>query len=304
MAEPSKGRVGMVGKNKPLVSLIFPAKNEGNNVKSTLESAMKVKTTYPIEMIVVDDGSEDGSCDFIESSTGNGQIKLVRTEGIGLPRAKNLGAEHASGTYLIFCDAHLFFEDHWIDWLIEPIEQGKADGTTPGIAPTNNPEVAGYGQTLNHELAVQWNGWKQNPFQTAVLPGGCYAVSKQVFQDIGGFDQGFQVWGYEDVEISIKMWLFGYKCYAQPKVKILHLFRTAHPYRVTYDHVYYNMLRMAYSHFSEERIEKCKSLIKYGNVDRFTKMVLEENVWEQREKYLARRKHSDDWYMEKFGIPF
>lgn len=304
MAEPSKGRVEMVAENKPLVSLIFPAKNEGNNVKSTLESARKAKTNYPFEMIVVDDGSVDNCCDFIESFDHHGQIKLVRTEGIGLPKAKNLGAEHAKGTYLIFCDAHLFFEDYWIDQLLEPIRQGKADGTTPGIAPTNNPDVAGYGQTLNQQLAVQWNGWKQNPFQTAVLPGGCYAVSKTVFDDIGGFDHGFQVWGYEDVEISIKMWLFGYKCYAQPKVKILHLFRQAHPYRVTYDHIYYNMLRMAYSHFSEERIKKCKTLIKYGNPDHFTKMVLDDHALEQREIYMTRRKYSDDWFMEKFGIPF
>lgn len=294
----------MDSQNKPLVSLIFPAKNEGNNVRTTLESAMQVKTSYPFEMIVVDDGSTDGCCEFIHSHPAAERIKLVRTEGIGLPRAKNLGAQHAKGDYLIFCDAHLFFEDGWIELLLAPIRSGQADGTTPGIAPTNNPTVAGYGQTVDHNLAVQWNAWRKNPFPTAVLPGGCYAVSKEVFTDIGGFDQGFQVWGYEDVEISLKMWLFGYKCYAQPKVKILHLFRQAHPYRVTYDHIYYNLMRMAYSHFTEKRVEKCKSLIKYGNADHVSALVLQGDVLDQREKYFSRRKQNDDWFMDKFGIPF
>jgi glycosyltransferase involved in cell wall biosynthesis len=294
----------MENQEKPLVSLILPAKNEGSHVRTTIRSAFQVKTDCPFEIIVVDDGSTDGCCDFIPTHERAEQITLVRTEGIGAAAARNLGAKHAKGEYFIFCDAHLFFEDFWIERLLEPILTGKADSTTPGIANTELPNWPGYGQTLDGNLGIVWHTGKLNMFPTAVLPGGCFAIPRHVFFDIGGFDKGFRVWGYEDVEISIKMWLFGYTCYVQPAVKILHVFRSAHPYEVKWDHVYYNLLRMAYSHFKEERIEKCRKLVQYANLSEIESQVLENGVMEQRETYLKRRKYDDDWYMQTFNIPF
>lgn len=294
----------MFNQHKPLVSLIIPVKNEGKHIENTIHSALQVKTNYPFEMIVVDDGSTDGCCEFIPSYAATEQVKLIRSKEVGAARARNMGAEHSTGEYLIFCDAHVFFEDFWVERLLQPIEDGLADGTTPGIANTILPSCAGYGQTLNEHLGVVWHGEKSTLFPTSVLPAGCYAVSRKVFFDIGGFDSGFQVWGHEDVEISIKMWLFGYTCYVQPAVKILHVFRNSHPYQVNWEHIYFNMLRMAYSHFKEERIEKCRKLIKYCDPSQIEASVLANGVLEQRNKYLARRKYDDDWYMKKFNIPF
>ncbi|GMA60063.1 glycosyltransferase [Alicyclobacillus fastidiosus] len=286
----------------PLVSLIFPAKNEGNNVHSTITSTLQTKTNYSYEIIVVDDGSTDQCCDFISSFECLNPIQLIRTEAMGLARAKNLGAQHAKGDILIFCDAHLQFEDLWIDRMIEPILTGICDGVTPGIAPINNPSNVGYGQSLNNTLNVRWNTKIQDtPFPSPVLPGGCFAVSRNAFFDVQGFDNEFRVWGYEDVDISLKMWLFGYKCYVQPAVKILHLFRTSFPYTVNYQDVHYNMLRMAYSHFNDIRIQKCRLLASQSNVESF---VLASGVLDQRKRYLERRCYDDNWYMSLFQIPF
>lgn len=286
----------------PLVSIVFPAKNEGNNVRTTITSVFQTKTNYLYEIIIVDDGSTDQCCDFVSTLESPNPIQLIKTEGIGLARAKNLGAQHAKGDYLIFCDAHLQFEDLWIDRMIDPILAGICDSVTPGIAPVNNPSNVGYGQSLNNMLNVRWNVKKQEtPFPSPVLPGGCFAVSRNVFFDVQGFDNEFRVWGYEDVEISLKMWLFGYKCYAQPRVKILHLFRTSFPYSVNYRDVHYNMLRMAYSHFNDFRIQKCKLLARESNIE---SLVRASGVLNQRKQYFERRSHDDDWYMSTFQIPF
>ena len=288
----------------PLVSVVIPAKNEGDNVRSTLLSAQRAKTRYPYEIIVVDDGSTDNCCQLISSLVDGENVKLVTTPGIGAAPARNLGAEHAKGEYLIFCDAHLTFEDHWIDGLVGLIRSGLADAVSPGIASSTQPLLVGYGQTLNEKLGIKWNRQQNRPFPCAILPGGCLAVSKTVFDDIGGFDRGFRVWGFEDIEISIKLWLFGYRCYVQPAVKILHLFRQAHPYHVTFDHVHYNMLRMAYSHFNESRIVACRKLILHADRTMIEKQVVEGGAIEQRQNYFQRRKFSDDWFMKAFGIPF
>jgi glycosyltransferase involved in cell wall biosynthesis len=287
----------------PLVSIIIPVKNEGSNIKNTIESALKVKTSCPFEIIVVDDGSTDNCCDFIPE-LGRSQIKLFKSNGVGAAGARNLGAKNASGSFLIFCDAHLFFEDGWIDSLVVPIQKGIADGTTPGIANAAYPISTGFGQTLNEALEVKWQLQKETLSPTAILPGGCIAISKQVFTEIGGFDHGFRVWGFEDIEFSVRMWLFGYRCFVQPSVKILHVFRSSHPYRVDWNDFYFNMMRMAYSHFSEDRIAKCRKLIKNSNPELIESEVLKANVLKQRELYFNRRKFDDSWYMSKFGISF
>lgn len=295
----------------PLVSIIFPVKNEGDNVRNTLDSLQKTKTSVSFEVIVVDDASEDGCCDFLADHEYPFALTMLRTKGLGAANARNFGAEKANGRYLIFCDAHLFFEDDWMDKLLEPIEKGIADGVVPGIAPHDKPNTVGYGYTLNLEkFKAKFNGSNilakdLQPVEVAGLPGGCFAISKQVFEDIGGFDRGFIVWGHEDFEISLKMWLFGYTCYVQPRVKILHVFRKSFPYKVSVTHADYNMMRMAYSHFNEERIEKCKKYIRVpAKTEQIVKFVIENGALEQRARYFSRRKFDDDWYFKYFKIDF
>lgn len=91
----------------PLVSIIFPAKNEGENVRNTLDSLFTTNCKLPFEVIVVDDGSTDGCCEFIYSYKKDKQIKVIKTNGTGASNARNIGAEHAKGDYFFFCDAHL-----------------------------------------------------------------------------------------------------------------------------------------------------------------------------------------------------
>ncbi|EST55639.1 hypothetical protein T458_05930 [Brevibacillus panacihumi W25] len=95
------------------------------------------------------------------------------------------------------------------------------------------------------------------------------------------------------------------RCVVQPKVKVLHIFRKAFPYKVTASNEDFNLIRMAYSHFSEERIEKCKKYIRSPEkTDELVKSVLESGALEQREKYLSKRKRDDDWFFKYFNINF
>lgn len=289
----------------PYVSLIIPVKNEGIHIKNTIESIMAAKTKIPYEIVVVDDGSTDNCCDFIRSNEGWNHIKLIKTIGLGSAMARNRGAEISKGEYLIFCDAHLTFEENWIDHLLEPILKGEADAVNPGIGDTVQRDNIGYGYTWDHKLEPKWNVGKKEAFFSPLLAGGCLAVTKKAFLDVGGFEKGFKVWGREDEEFSIKLWLFGYRCIVEPSVTIHHLFRpSAPPFQITWDDINWNLLRMAYSHFNLDRINKCKSLIKYSDAIELEKQLLDSNIMEQRHNYLSRRKYDDDWYMEKFGIPF
>ncbi|WP_404359470.1 glycosyltransferase [Cytobacillus firmus] len=286
----------------PQVSIIFPVKNEGANVKSTLDSLFSVNSHIPFEAIVVDDASTDGCCKFID--TYKHKVTLIRTNGIGAARARNLGAEHAKGKYLAFCDAHLEFEHLWLDRLILPLEKRRTDAVAPAIAAIGDPNFIGYGMSLSRNLRIKWNKKKPGLFDTAIIPGGCFIIFKKVFIKIGGFEKGFKTWGHEDVELSIRLWLFGYRCSVLPEVRILHLFRKSHPYKVSNEEVSYNLLRMAYSHFNYERIEKCKKLITGVRPAIIEQQVKQDGVLRQRHKYIKIRKYDDDWYFSKFRIQF
>ncbi|MDQ6598593.1 glycosyltransferase [Bacillus salipaludis] len=289
---------------KPFVSIIIPVKNEGEHIKNTLESLFNVKTDADYEIIVVDDYSEDGCCTFLDN-TPNEKIRMIRTEGLGLANAKNAGADIAKGDIFIFCDAHLFFEDYWIERLIDPIKNGKAAAANPGIADAANPSNIGYGYTWSKDLEPKWNtDRKKDPYPVPLLAGGCMAISKEAYLDVDGFDRGFVVWGHEDEEISFKLWLFGYQCYIVPEVTILHVFRPSAPFELKWDFINYNLMRMALLHLNLVRVAKLSSLIKYSDKEKILDDVLSGNVLEKRALYFKKRKHDDNWFMEKFNISF
>ncbi|OZM56966.1 glycosyl transferase family 2 [Lottiidibacillus patelloidae] len=289
---------------KILVSIIIPVKNEGLHLKNTIESIKKVKNEVPYEVIIVNDNSDDGCCDFLKNSSDK-KVELLETSGVGAAMARNIGAEKACGSIFIFCDAHLFFFENWIEKLITPILAGTADAVNPGIADVFQPDRVGFGYSWDENLDPKWNSDITTLTPSPLLAGGCLAVTRNAFEAVNGFERGFQVWGREDEEFSLKLWLFGFKCYLTPDTTVLHVFREGEPpFTLNWDHIYYNLLRMAYSHFSKARIKKCLSLITNANAETIKEKVLASDVMEQREKYNKLRKYSDDWFMEKFKIPF
>lgn len=295
---------------KPEASVIIPCKNEGQNLKMTLDSILAASqgvSMGKLEIVVVDDGSDDGCGDFLKESGNCNGLRYIATPGLGVAQARNLGASVARGEYLIFCDAHITVPAGWPDNLLEAFKDDSVDAVAPAIGSLENPAAIGYGQTWNEQLQVVWLPPPPQMKTSAapLLPGGCVAVRAGAFWQVGGFDQGFIVWGHEDVELSLKMWLFGYRLCVNPSVKILHLFRNKHPYPVRMDHFLYNMLRLAYSHFNNERIEKVLDLIdRAGSSKKINQRVLKGGAMEQRSQYLARRRYDDDWFMKKFKINF
>lgn len=289
----------------PLVSIVIPCKNEGENILNTVQSMLKAENLLPYEIIVVDDACSD-YCTEPLKKINDERLIVLKTTGLGAPQARNFGAVHANGEILVFCDAHVFVPDKWIDNMLSPLLLHEADVVSPAISPHDNPTNTGYGQKLNQKMEVEWyTSPPRGVSEIAISPGGCQAMTRSAFEKIGGYDAGFKVWGFEDVEISIKAWLFGLKIVVDPRINVLHVFRKAHPYRVEYSHVHYNLLRMAVSHFNFRRYRKVIRLIENFS---WTNEVIEEvntsDSWAQRVHYLNNRVYDDDWFFAKFGINF
>lgn len=298
----------VVENNETKVSIVIPAKNEGANVKMTVESIIAASSSIPYEVIVVDDGSNDDCCRFLlenEQYRQENGVKLLRTDGIGAANARNMGAGNAKGDILVFSDAHVTVEKEWMERMTATLAQPGIDVLAPGIADYSNPAAVGFGQTWDEKLEVGWLPAPQEVSAVPLAPGGLLMVKKEVFDSVGGFEKGFKIWGCEDVEFSLKCWLFGFGVYVTPEVTVKHIFRKRHVYFVSLKEVNYNLIRMAVSHFNKERL--AKTLNKIKSTPMLTDILAEiaiSNTWEQRKEYFNKRKYDDDWFMNKFQIPY
>lgn len=288
----------------PVFSIIIPCRNEGQHLRQTLLSLERAMI-HGQEIIVVDDGSEDGCCDFLRTGGMSG-MHLVEGKNLGVAGARNAGATQARGDILCFCDAHVQVPPGWLEKLVRPILGGQAEIVCPAVADSRRPQVAGYGATWGRNLQWQWLCHPPSgPSFVPLAPGCCLAVSRRVYEELEGFERGFGGFGFEDQEFSLKAWLFGYRVMVHPDVRVLHLFREAHPYAVRADEVLHNFLCMAVLHFNRRRLQWVVEMSRrHPAFPRIMTRILTSDAWDKRERYLQRRRYDDDWFMEKFGIPF
>lgn len=103
----------------PRVSVIVPCYNGERFIGAAIESVLG-QTYTDFEIIVVDDGSADGSADVVGGYLDDGRVKLVRHEANqGIPAARNTGVRNSSGEYLAFLDQ----DDCWVpEKLVSQVE--------------------------------------------------------------------------------------------------------------------------------------------------------------------------------------
>ncbi len=287
-------------------SVIIISKNERDNLKMTLDSLMNTENKRLMEIIVIDDGSDDGCSDFLHNPPYEEYVTLVKTPGLGTSNARNLGASHASGEILFFCDSHVQVPDGWLDHMIDFMKLMHADLLAPAVASLTQPEAIGYGLTMNKNGDINWSNVK--PDSPCYIPFVCscfMAIRAAVFHDIGGFDSHYKIYGSEDAELSLKAWLFGYKAVLHPDIVIKHLFKESYTYKFDWYHMNHNILWMACTHYNATRLSKIlKRISDDPDMKEVVEEVLSSGVWNQRNKYKNRRVHDDDWFFDTFHIPY
>ncbi len=101
-------------------SIIVPAYNYERYVARTLESAL-AQDDSGIEIVVVDDGSEDGTAEAVRPFVERG-VRYIQKANGGLPAARNTGIAEARGKYLVFLDADDLLESHAVRTFREAME--------------------------------------------------------------------------------------------------------------------------------------------------------------------------------------
>ena len=284
-------------------SIVIPCRDEGGLLKATLDSIARTEGAR-FTVTVVDDGSTDESCAFLQEDSYR-WVTLLRGEGKGPARARNLGAAALEGDVVVFCDAHVSVPPDWLARFEAHFRDAGVAALSPAIAAAGEGfRRVGYGLTWDSDLESRWLSRPETDLsEVPLLPSGCLAIRRQVFHDAEGFNRGFRGYGSEDVELSLRLWLFGHRLYCARDVLVDHRFRERQPYLVSLGEVYHNLIRMALTHFNEERIARCLYRIS-RRIDptRLIAHAICDGTTEDRRRWQERRIYSDDWFMRRFSI--
>jgi len=164
------------------------------------------------EIVIVDDGSTDGSLDWIE--VHKSELPHVRTfhqNHAGPAAARNLGVEQALGDTIIFIDSDLVVLDGFL--------QAHADALTEGQQSMGSDKFFTYGAVINTANFEQPTSepYKITDFSNAFFATGNVAIAKHWLVEAGLFDTGFQLYGWEDLELGVRLKNLGLKMIKCPQ---------------------------------------------------------------------------------------
>jgi glycosyltransferase involved in cell wall biosynthesis len=215
--------------SSPKVSVIIPCYKYAHYLKECVNSVKA--QTYPVEIIVVDDGSPDNTIEVCKELG----VTCLSKKNSGLGSARNYGIERATGEYIMCLDA----DDKLVPGAVEEHVKLMEDDKT--IAQCALME---FGE--RHVLMIPNKTNLQRVMQSNTIY--CNAMfSKKMWLEVGGYDESETMrLGYEDWEFWIRLLKAG--CYVRSSDFIALRYRchegqmtqaTSHPYRqVLYHHIY------------------------------------------------------------------
>lgn len=189
------------------LSVVIPTFNKVALLERTLAalSRQKVAPDCTWETVVVNDGSTDGTRDFLENLTRTGGINLVVVDppgNVGRAKARNLGARAAAGTWILFLDDDIVAPPDLLRAHLDVLGSHAGCGTI-GYAVTEPSLVDG-----PHFHYLDSRGVAR--LDPGPAPGRFFvtqnaAVPRRAFLEAGGFDEEFSTYGFEDMEVAFRL---------------------------------------------------------------------------------------------------
>ncbi|MDO8549655.1 MAG: glycosyltransferase family 2 protein [Ignavibacteria bacterium] len=219
---------------KHLVAIIVLNHNKKEDLLECLNSIFK-QDYKEFEVIVVDNGSRDGSVDAIKNEFPN--IHLIESEiNLGVAGGRNLGIRFANEKFnykfILFLDNDVIVEKYALSEMVKSFDLDKTIGiVTPKCYIMNMPGIIGYAGGMSVNLftgkIVNIGGGKKDEGQYDQSKfisscGGLCLVSNELISKVGLFDENFNPYGWEDVDFSIRAKEKSFKIFYNHRAIIYH----------------------------------------------------------------------------------
>lgn len=227
--------------NQVTVSVIIVSWNARDYLKKCLSSLSSRVCQFPMEIIVVDNASSDGSPDCVESEYPN--VRLIRnTENMGFSKANNIGVSVSSGDYLCFINSDVEVLPDCITRLVNYCEEQPEAGMVGPLI------IGGDGQLQrscrgfptvwnmfcralaldrvfkNYKLFTDYslNYWPQDSLRNVDILTGCFwLVRRKAMEQVGLLDESFFIYG-EDMDWCKRFWDKGWQVVFVPSAEAIH----------------------------------------------------------------------------------
>ncbi len=163
------------------------------------------------EVVVVDDSSTDGTVDWLQANASTfPHVRLFQQDHQGPAAARNLGVEKASGDTIIFIDSDLVVTEGFLQAHAEGLQRGQRSAVSgqPLEQTQNFPTpVFTYGRVINTANFDDPTAepYKITDFSAAYFATGNVAIARTWLEKAGLFDTRFQLYGWEDLELGVRL---------------------------------------------------------------------------------------------------
>jgi len=214
----------------------------------TAQSVLDRTPAHMLEEIILVDDCNVKDARFLQQLkdinafiSENPKVKLLRLpKHEGLIVAKSEGSKIAKGDVLAFMDSHCEVGYGWAEPLVAAIQEDPKTVAVPMIDAITWDNFEYSEGTLmrgifSWSLYFTWSLLESHVLETRkasdplvmpCMPGGLFAISRAYFKQLGWYDSGMKIWGGENIELSLKVWMCGGRVIVVPCSRIGHIFKS------------------------------------------------------------------------------
>jgi cellulose synthase/poly-beta-1,6-N-acetylglucosamine synthase-like glycosyltransferase/peptidoglycan/xylan/chitin deacetylase (PgdA/CDA1 family) len=187
------------------VSVIVPAYNESAGIEAAVRSLLA--SDHPVEIIVVDDGSTDGTADLVESLRL--PVRVIRRPNAGKPAALNTGLAAATFDLVVMVDGDTVFEPDTVRTIVQPFADPRVGAVSGNAKVVNRGGMLGRWQHIEYVVGFNLD---RRLFDLAecmpTVPGAVGAFRRQALLDLGGVSD---VTLAEDTDLTMALCRAGWR---------------------------------------------------------------------------------------------
>lgn len=197
----------------PRISVVVPIFNKLPFLAESIGSLRTAVLHYgAAELILIDNGSTDGSLDYISIHFGSAAVVRQLT-GATIAAVRNFGAGLGSGTVVCFVDCDCVVPRDHLTKVVQVLTETSADAVGCRVGLPDNPTWV---ESTWHKIHVDTSdGWR------AWINSGNFAIRRQVFDAVGGFDESL-ITG-EDPELCERLRRSGFRLFETRRLLVPHL---------------------------------------------------------------------------------